>query len=147
MLIYICTYSKCLSFVMWPCQAVDGELPAPDSCGANICWFCNLRHAASARSLVVEAPPTETEQAGFLPFWTQALRFGLLRSVWGMAQRFRTRCPAFRRYTFQVFVIDCQARVQAGKQHGAGVYSSGEEEAALPVELFTFWLDALRFDF
>ena len=71
----LCTYSKCLSFVMWPCQAMDGELPAPDSCRAKTCWFCNLKHAARARSLVVEAPPTETEQAGFLPFWADALRF------------------------------------------------------------------------
>ena len=43
--------------------------------------------------------------------------------------------------------FDCQACIQAGKQHGAGVRSSGQEEAALAVELFSFWLDALRFDF
>ena len=105
---------------MWPCQAVDGELPAPDSCGANICWFCNLRHAASARSLVVEAPPTETEQAGFRTFWTQALRFGLLRSVWGMAKRLRTRrCPAFRRYIFQVFVF-CYVALSGSDRLAAG---------------------------
>ena len=106
----LCTYSKCLSFVVWPCQAMDAELAAPDSCGAKICWFCNHRRTARARSSVVQAPTTETEQAGFRTFRIHALRFGLLRSVWGMATRLRTRCPALRGYIYRYIYIYTYSR-------------------------------------
>ena len=54
----LCTYSKCLSFVMWPCQAMDGELLMPDFCEAKqdllvYTAICPRIVAASSRHMVL----------------------------------------------------------------------------------------------